>query len=93
MYFLAVNKARPHADPKRIGEIVPDHIAWVKERTAAGEVALAGKWGESGGIVIVRAGTDADARAIAMGDPLARSGLFSVEIDRFYPDVKSPRFE
>lgn len=88
MYFLAINRIKKDADPAEIGRIIPQHIAWIREQIAASRIAQAGKWGESGGMSIVRARELPEARNILHDDPLARSGLATFEIAPFYPAVE-----
>jgi uncharacterized protein YciI len=93
MFFLAINRAKPGVEPEAIGEIIPAHIAWVKNRIAEGTVIQTGKWGNFGGISIVKAESEEEARRILAQDPIVQSGLFSIEIGRFYPDVTTATYE
>jgi uncharacterized protein YciI len=93
MYFLVVNKPRAETDPKAIAEIVPAHIRWIEEQISFGNVVQAGKWGGSGGVVILRAENAQQAEALLQQDPVVQSGLFEIETGEFHPDVKLPRFD
>ena len=93
MYFLVVNRAKPDADSKAIAEVIPAHTSWVARKIAAGKIVQAGKWGETGGIVIIRAADAREAQTLIDEDPIARSDLFTIETGRFYPDVESARFD
>lgn len=92
MYFLAINKARPDADPKAIVEVVPAHKEWVKQGIDAGKIVQAGKWGDAGGVVVVKAAGIEEGQVLLEGDPLHRSGLFTLEVHGFHPDVESPSY-
>ena len=88
MYFMSVNRIKPDADRARIGEIIPPHIAWLNERIAEGSVLQSGKWGDIGGMVIIRASDLAEADRLLQNDPLVRSGLITWELAPFYPQVE-----
>jgi uncharacterized protein YciI len=90
MYFLSINTVREDADHDQIGGIIPSHVQWLKEQIAAGRVAQAGKWGEGGGMAVIRAADLTEARTILSEDPLIRSGLISFELAQFYPMVEMP---
>lgn len=93
MYFLAVNRAKPGTKPEWLDEVIPRHIAWVKERLASGDLLQAGKWGPASGVWILKAANEAEASSLLSSDPLVESGLFSVEIDRFWPDADAVTFD
>ncbi|OOG71975.1 hypothetical protein B0E45_09500 [Sinorhizobium sp. A49] len=67
----------------------PDHVAYLNDLNAKGILKMAGPFlGDdgkpTGSLVIVKAETIDDARAIAEADPYAKAGLFSnVEIKAF----------
>ena len=65
MVFLFVNRTRRGASPEALGEVISEHARWIEQRLAAGQVVQAGKWGESGGMVIYRANSREEANALA----------------------------
>ncbi len=87
MYFLSINRIRPDADRKKLGEIIPLHIEWTMKKISEGIILLAGKWGESGGMALLEAVGPAEAEKILQEDPLVRSGLVAVETGRFFPEA------
>jgi len=87
MYFLAINRIKKEADAAEIGRVIPQHIQWIHEQIAASKIAQAGKWGESGGMSIIRASDLPEARNLLNDDPLVRAGLITFEIAPFYPAV------
>ena len=89
MYFLAINRLRPGADTQSLGEVVPRHVAWVKQRIAVGDLHQAGKWGQGAGAWILEADDEQAAREILSRDPIVESGLFTLEIGQFWPDAQS----
>lgn len=93
MLFLAVNRAKPGVEPEAIDEIIPAHVAWVKNLIAEGVVIQAGRWGDLNGISIVKADSEKRAWEILGQDPIVQSALFSIEIGRFFPDVTTVTFE
>ena len=57
------------------------HVAWLRSLQAAGSLELAGPFADgSGGMVILRADTAAEAEAIARSDPFVRSGLRRLDL-------------
>ncbi len=88
MYFLAVNKVKQNVEPAKIGAVIPPHVQWLKECVAEGTVVQAGKWGDSGGISIVRADSLTDAMEILKNDPLVQSGLITFETAELHPLVE-----
>ena len=87
MYFLSVNHLKEDADGVRIGEVIPLHIEWTRRLIAEGKVAQAGKWGEAGGMAILRADGLEEAEAILRGDPLIAAGLVDHETAELFQDV------
>ena len=92
MYFLAINRAKPDTNPESLSDVIPHHIAWVKERLSTGELLQAGKWGPAGGMCILAATDVEEARSLVSSDPLVESGLFSVEIGEFWPDAHTVQY-
>jgi len=88
MYFMSVNKLRDDADRTQVGAAIGAHVQWSKSLIAAGTLAQAGRWGESGGMAIIKARDLAEAEAIQKADPLIASGLAVFELERLYPDVE-----
>ncbi len=88
MYFLLINKIRMDANPAALSKVISEHVRWTKEQISASKIAQAGKWGDSGGMVIIRAQDLSEAQNILNEDPLVKSGLITFEIARSYPDVE-----
>ncbi len=87
MYFMSVNKFKSAVDPTKIKEVVPSHIQWIKKLITEGKIVQAGKWGDSGGMAILKAENITEAEKTLNEDPLIQSGLVAFELARFYPDV------
>lgn len=87
MYFMSVNRVKPDADRARVGAVIPSHLAWLDVQVKEGRVAQAGKWGDLGGIVIIRADDITEAEHLLQDDPLVRSGLITWELAPFHPHV------
>lgn len=87
MTFLAINRLKDDVDPGLLGLVVRDHRGWVARGVAAGRIVQAGRWGGAGGMVIVRADDEAQARQLVREDPLVRAGLVEVELAQLWPDV------
>jgi uncharacterized protein YciI len=88
MFYMATNKFDVNANPENIKEVIPKHVQWVKTLIAEGKIVQAGKWGDSGGMAIFKAGSLMEAEAILNTDPLLELKLVTVELARFYPDVE-----
>ncbi|MGB4826629.1 MAG: YciI family protein [Paracoccaceae bacterium] len=57
------------------------HVAWLRTLDAAGQLELAGPFGDgSGGMVILRAESEAQARALALADPYVKGGLRRLDL-------------
>lgn len=72
-----------HPVPGRTADIeaIRAHVAWLRSLQAAGALELAGPFADgSGGMVILRAETAAEAETIARSDPFVRSGLRRLEL-------------
>ena len=54
---MSINKYRPDADRVQINKTIPLHREWAKQQLAAGVLVQAGKWGDHGGMIVVRAAT------------------------------------
>jgi uncharacterized protein YciI len=62
-------------------DVLPHHLAYLAELRAAGKIELSGGFADgSGGAVIVRAESLAEAQAIAANDPISRMGTHTITI-------------
>ncbi len=61
------------------------HGAYIAQNFEQGSVRAAGPLGADGGIILLRAGDEVEARTFVEGDPAIIAGLFVAEIDRWYP--------
>lgn len=88
MLFALLCTDKPGALQLRL-DTRSDHLAYLDDLNAKGILKIAGPFlGEdgkpTGSLVIVKAGTIKDARAIAEADPYAKAGLFAnVEIKAY----------
>lgn len=85
MYFLFVDTVNPGVTEAELGRVIPPHLDWLKDQFTAGTVVQAGKWGDIGGMVLYRADSLEQARALVETDPLVTSGLIEYQLDVFYP--------
>jgi uncharacterized protein len=84
MLFAVICKDRADALPLRLANR-PDHLAYLEslgDRLRCAGALLAAEGGDPcGSLLVVEAGSLADAQAIADGDPFSKVGVFaSVEI-------------
>ena len=87
MYFMSINKFKPDADPALINKTIPLHRQWAKDQLAAGVLVQAGKWGDIGGMIVVKAETREEADSVVNQDPLVQSGLITFETAQLYAAV------
>lgn len=87
MYFMSVNKFKPDADLSRVNKTLAAHREWVKQQIAKGNIVQAGKWGEKGGMIVVKAGSREEADVIVNGDPLVQAGLIAFETAELHAAV------
>jgi len=90
MLFLAVNSIKPNTSPP--GDAIAEHVAWVRDGIASGTVLQAGRWGDTRGVIVIRARDAAHAQSILHRDPIVRLGIVDLEIAPFHPDVTDVRF-
>jgi uncharacterized protein YciI len=71
-------------DPATAAELQKQHLAYMTAQGNAGRLVLAGpiamKEGPRRGVVVYRAGSLDEARALAEGDPMVKAGRLAVEI-------------
>ncbi len=68
-WFVKIEKGV--VDKAAFDQFVPDHIAYVKALVAQGHEAKSGYWAEyGGGMLVFRADSMEEARAIVAADPL-----------------------
>lgn len=88
MLFALLCTDKPEHLPVRM-ETRPAHVDWLNGLNAAGTLKMAGPFLDGdgkpcGSLVVIKAGDQAEAEAIAAQDPYAKSGLFQkVEIKPF----------
>jgi uncharacterized protein YciI len=87
MYVMSINKFKDDADRTQINKVILEHREWVKKQLAAGTLVQAGKWGERGGMIIIRAESMSAAEKIVDQDPLAQAGLIMFESAQLHPAV------
>ena len=87
MYFMSTNKFKHDADRSQINKVIAVHREWTRQQLAAGILVQAGKWGERGGMIIIRAESISEAEKIVDQDPLAQAGLIMFETAQLHPAV------
>ena len=87
MYFMSINKFKLDADWVQINKTIPVHREWAKQQLAAGVLVQAGKWGDRGGMIIIKAKTREEADRVVDQDPLVEAGLITSETDELHPAV------
>ncbi len=79
MYFMSINKIKPGTETALLNKTLAAHRQWAKEQLAAAVLVQAGKWGDNGGMIIVKAGSREEADRVVDQDPLARAGIITFE--------------
>jgi uncharacterized protein YciI len=87
MYFMSINKFKPNADRAQLNKALPLHREWAKRQLAAGVLVQAGKWGDSGGMIIVKAETREEADKVVNQDPFVEAGLITFETAELHAAV------
>ncbi len=54
VYFMSINKFKPNLDLSLVNRTIVTHRQWAKQRLADGVLVQAGKWGDHGGMIIIR---------------------------------------
>ncbi len=87
MYFLSINKIKPDADRALLNNTIPVHREWAKQQLSTGVLVQAGKWGDRGGMIIIKAETREEADRIVSDDPLLKAGLITYETAELHAAV------
>lgn len=87
MYFLSINRIRQDISTSDIGRVINEHVEWTQRQIEEGKIVQAGKWGEAGGMAVIKAKNPSEAEDLLKDDPLVRTGLVVNETARLYPDV------
>ncbi len=85
MYFMSINKFKPGGDRALINKVIPMHREWAKKQLATGVLVQAGKWGDNGGMIVIKAGSREEADKVVNQDPLVESGLITFETAELHP--------
>lgn len=68
------------ADQARIQEVRPEHRAYLRRLRDAGTLHEAGRFGhERGGLIVYRAASEAEARALFDDDPFTKNGIMGLD--------------
>ncbi len=78
-YFLSINHFKPGLDAALVNKTLVLHREWSRKQLAAGVLAQAGKWGDHGGMIVVRAATRDEADSVVNEDPLVQADLVTFE--------------
>ncbi|HWR71799.1 MAG TPA: YciI family protein [Nitrospirota bacterium] len=87
MYFMSINKLKSDIDHAQFNKVIAAHREWVKQLLAAGVLVQAGKWGDNGGMIVVKAESRGEADKIVDQDPLVLAGLITFETAELHAAV------
>ena len=87
---LYVVESVPAGDPANVRANLPDHLAYQRTQEEQGRLVMAGPLSDDtgeemmgGGMIIYRAGSLDDARALAEGDPMHAAGARTFRLRRW----------
>ncbi len=82
--FLVKGERWAQTPPREeLDQLIEQHLAYIRSQAEAGKYALAGPFLDNDrirGILIINAASAEEARNIASGDPMVKSGRMAVEI-------------
>ena len=84
---MSINKIKAGADSALINKTLPLHRQWAKDQLAAGVLVQAGKWGDMGGMIVIKAETREEADKVVNQDPLVQAGLITFETAQLHAAV------
>jgi uncharacterized protein YciI len=84
---MSINKFKPNIDRAQINKVIPFHREWAKQQLAEGVLVQAGKWGDNGGMIVVKAGSREEADKVVNEDPLVVAGLITFETAELHSAV------
>ncbi len=87
MYFMSINKVKPGVDHAQFNKAIAAHREWVKKQLAAGVLVQAGKWGDNGGMIVVKAESREEADKVVSQDPLVLADLITFETAELHAAV------
>jgi uncharacterized protein YciI len=87
MYFMSINKFKPGLASEVVNRTIKAHREWAKKQLAAGVLVQAGKWGDHGGMIIIKAATREEADKVVNQDPLVEAGLITFETAELHAAV------
>lgn len=87
MYIILVNRTSPGVAREELADFISPHIEWMKEKIREGFVLQAGRWGDIGGVWLIRTESVEEAANAVRKDPLLSSGLVSYEMAEYFPMV------
>ena len=98
-FELYVVESTASAPPEELQAVLPSHLAYQKETEAAGKLFLAGPMSDltgeqmqGTGLIIYRAGSLDEARAIADADPMHAEGKRTYTLRKWLVNEGSPSF-
>ncbi len=98
-FELFVVESMPAAPPEEMLAVLPAHLEYQKQQEAEGKLFLAGPLSDSegenmsgGGLIIYRASSMEEAKALADGDPMHAQGKREYTLRKWLVNEGSPSF-
>ncbi|EGB15864.1 YCII-related protein [Pseudodesulfovibrio mercurii] len=88
MFILLLTYVKPLSE---IDRLIPPHVEYLEKNYAAGTFLFSGRREpRTGGVIIARAGSRAEVKAIIAEDPFLIEGAAEYEIVEFHPSKTAP---
>ena len=87
MYYLSINNLKQGIDHAHFNTVIAEHREWAKKQLTAGVLVQSGKWGDNGGMIIVKAESREKADAVVNQDPLVLADMITFETAELHAAV------
>jgi uncharacterized protein YciI len=87
MNFMSINKVKPGVDHAQFNKAIAAHREWVRKLLAEGVLVQAGKWGDNGGMIVIKAESREEADKVVNQDPLVLAALVTFETAELHAAV------
>lgn len=90
LYLILLTYVRP---PEEVAAHLEEHRAYLRRAIAAGHLIVSGRrMDDAGGVILVRAASEDDVRALVADDPFGQHGVATHQIVPFAANWSAPAF-
>jgi uncharacterized protein YciI len=90
LYLILLTYVRP---PEEVAAHLEEHRAYLRRAIAAGQLIVSGRrMDDAGGVILVRAASEGDVRALMADDPFGQHGVATHQIVPFAANWSAPAF-